>query len=53
MALDQSARLGLVAQLKLTDVTDRIRYASAFIGAGPFERASDRSTHRNGTEPEC
>lgn len=25
--------------------------ASAFIGAGPFERTSERSTHRNGTRP--
>ena len=62
MALDQSALLELLAQLKLTDVTDRIRSATevlyqelidaeatAFIGAGPFERTSDRTTHRNGT----
>ena len=62
MALDQSALLDLLAQLKLTDVTDRIRIAtemlyqelidaeaSAFIGAAPFERTTERSTHRNGT----
>ena len=62
MALDQSALLDLLAQLKLTDVTDRIRVAteklyqelidaeaSAFIGAAPFERTAERSTHRNGT----
>ena len=62
MALDQSVLLELLAQLKLTDVTDRIRSATemlyqdlidaeatAFIGAGPFERTSERSAHRNGT----
>jgi putative transposase len=64
MALDQSALLDLLAQLKLTDVTDRIRTATetlyqelieaeatAFIGAGPFERTADRTTHRNGSRP--
>lgn len=64
MALDQSALLDLLAQLKLTDVTDRIRVAteklyqelidaeaSAFIGAAPFERTTERSTHRNGSRP--
>jgi len=64
MALDQSALLDLLAQLKLTDVTDRIRVATetlyqelidaeatAFIGAGPFERSDERTTHRNGTRP--
>jgi putative transposase len=62
MALDQSALLDLLAQLKLTDVPDRIRVATetlyqelidaeatAFIGAAPFERATERITHRNGT----
>ena len=62
MALDQSALLDLLAQLKLTDVTDRIRVAtetlyqelidaeaSAFIGAAPFERTEERTTHRNGS----
>jgi len=61
MALDQSALLELLAQLKLTDVTDRIRSATetlyqelidaeatAFIGASPFERSAERTTHRNG-----
>jgi len=61
MALDQSALLDLLAQLKLTDVTDRIRSATetlyqelidaeatAFIGASPFERSAERTTHRNG-----
>ncbi len=51
MALDQSALLELLGELKLTDVGDRIRVATetlyqelidaeaaAFIGAGPFER---------------
>jgi transposase-like protein len=64
MALDQSALLDLLAQLKLTDVTDRIRIAteklyqelidaeaSAFIGAAPFQRTTERSTHRNSTRP--
>ena len=61
MALDHSALLG---QLKLTDVSDRIRSAAellyqqlieaeatAFIGAAPFERTEDRTTQRNGTRP--
>ena len=64
MALDQSALLDLLAELKLTDVTDRIRSATetlyqelidaeatAFIGAAPFERNVDRSALRNGTRP--
>jgi transposase-like protein len=64
MALDQSALLDLLAELKLTDVTDRVRAATeklyqelidaeatAFIGAAPFERTSDRTTHRNGSRP--
>ena len=62
MALDQSALLDLLGELKLTDVTDRIRVATetlyqelidaeatAFIGAAPFERSDDRTTHRNGS----
>ena len=62
MALDQSALLDLLAELKLTDVPDRIRVATetlyqqlidaeaaAFIGAAPFERSAERTTHRNGT----
>jgi transposase-like protein len=64
MALDQSALLNLLGDLKLTDVTVRIRVAtetlyqelidaqaSAFIGAAPFERSGDRTTYRNGTRP--
>jgi len=64
MALDQSALIDLLAELKLADVTDRIRSAteklyqelidaevSAFIGAGPFERSAERTTYRNGTRP--
>jgi putative transposase len=64
MALGQSALLELLAQLKLTDVTDRIRSATeslyqelieaeatAFIGAAPFERSNDRTSQRNGTRP--
>lgn len=64
MALDQSALLDLLAQLKLTDVSDRMRLATetlyqelidaeatAFIGAGRFERSAERTTQRNGTRP--
>jgi putative transposase len=64
MALDQSALLDLLAQLKLTDVTDRIRSmtetlyqelidaeAAAVIGAGKYERSDDRTAQRNGTRP--
>jgi transposase-like protein len=64
MALDQSALLNLLAQLKLTDVTDRIRSATetlyqelidaeavSFIGAGPFERTTERTALRNGSRP--
>lgn len=64
MALDQSALLDLLGQLKQTDVTDRIRTATeslyqqlieaeatAFIGAAPFERSTQRTTQRNGTRP--
>ncbi|MCU1479199.1 MAG: transposase [Subtercola sp.] len=64
MALDQCALLELLAQLKLTDVPDRIRTATetlyqqlidaeatAFIGAAPFERTDARITQRNGTRP--
>ena len=62
MALDQSALLDLLAQLKLTDVTDRIRSitetlyqelidaeAANVIGAGKYERNDDRTAVRNGT----
>ncbi|MDQ2849236.1 MAG: IS256 family transposase, partial [Actinomycetota bacterium] len=64
MALDQSALLDLLAQLKLTDVSDRIRSitetlyqelidteAAAVIGAGKYERTGERTTQRNGTRP--
>jgi putative transposase len=64
MALDQSALLELLGELKLTDVTDRIRVATetlyqelinaeatALIGAAPFERSSTRTTQRNGSRP--
>ncbi len=64
MALDQSALLDLLAQLKLTDVIDRIRSvtetlyqelinaeAENMIGAGKYERTDDRTTQRNGTRP--
>ena len=54
MALDQSALLDLLAELKLTDVPDRIRVATEtlyqqLIDAAPFERSAERTTHRNGT----
>ena len=58
------ALLELLGELKLTDVTDRIRVATetlyqelidaeaaAFIGAAPFERSPERVTQRNGTRP--
>lgn len=61
MALDQSALLELLAELKLTDTTDRIRQmterlyqelidaeAAAVIGAGPYERTTERTATRNG-----
>lgn len=64
MALEQSALLDLLGQLKLTDVSDRIRTATetlyrqlieaeatVFIGAGPFERSEARTTQRNGSRP--
>ena len=62
MVLDRFALLEQLGELKLIDVTDRIRVATetlyqelidaeatAFIGAAPFERSGDRTTHRNGT----
>ncbi|BAS16675.1 transposase for insertion sequence element IS1081 [Arthrobacter sp. Hiyo8] len=62
MTLEQSALLDLLGQLKLTDVSDRIRSAAeslyqqlieaeatAFIGAAPSERTDERTTQRNGT----
>jgi putative transposase len=64
MALDQSALLELLGELKLTDVTDRIRVATetlyqelidaeaaTFIGAAPYERTPVRTTQRNGVRP--
>ncbi|GAB3611657.1 IS256-like element IS1553 family transposase [Humibacter ginsengiterrae] len=64
MALDQSALLELLGELKLTDVSDRIRKATealyqelidaeaaAFIGAARYERTSERRAVRNGTRP--
>ncbi len=64
MALDQSALLDLLGELKDTDVTDRVRVATeklyqelidaeaaAFIGAGRFERSPERVVQRNGTRP--
>jgi putative transposase len=64
MALDQSALLDLLGQLKLTDVTDRVRSATeklyqeltdaeatAFIGAGLFVPAHERTMRRDGIRP--
>lgn len=61
MALNQSALLQLLAELKLTDTTDRIRQmterlyqelidaeAASVIGAGPYERTAERVATRNG-----
>ena len=62
MAMDQSALLELLAALKDTDVSDRIRAATehlyqelidaeatAVIGAGPWQRTAERTTQRNGS----
>jgi putative transposase len=64
MALDYSALLSLLSQLKDTDLTDRVRTAlervyqelidaeaAALIGALPHERSTDRTTYRNGSRP--
>ena len=64
MALSQSALIELLKELELTDTTERIRLltqrafqelinaeAETVIGAAPYERSRDRSTHRNGTRP--
>ena len=61
MVLDRCALFDLLGELKLTDVTDRIRVATetlyqelidaeatALIGAAPFEPTTRRGTHRNG-----
>lgn len=64
MALDQSALLDLLAQLKLTDVPDRVRSitealyqelidaeAASVIGAGKYERSDERdATQRHSHE---
>ena len=64
MTLNQSALIDLLKELELTETTERIRVltqrafqelinaeATAVIGAAPYERASDRTTQRNGTRP--
>lgn len=61
MALNQSALLELLAELKLTDTTDRVRQmterlyqelidaeAASVIGAEPYERTAERTATRNG-----
>ncbi len=60
MAMDQSALLDALTALKDTDVCDRIRVATerlyqelidaevtAVIGAGPWQRTTERATQRN------
>ncbi len=62
MAMDQSALLELLAALKDTEVSDRIRTATehlyqelidaeatSVIGAGPWARSAERTTQRNGS----
>lgn len=62
MALDQSALLGLLGELRLIEVSDRIRVATeklyqelidaeaaAVIGAAPYQRTPEWVTQRNGT----
>ena len=64
MAMDQSALLDLLAALRDTEVSDRVRVATehlyqelidaeatAVIGAGMFERTEARVTQRNGSRP--
>ena len=64
MAMDQSALLELLAALKDTEVSDRIRAATehlyqelidaeatAVIGAGPWQRTAERTAQRNGSRP--
>ncbi len=64
MALDQSALLELLGELKSTEISDRVRVATetlyqelidaeaaAFIGAAPYERTGSRRALRNGTRP--
>jgi len=64
MAMDQSALLDLLAALKDTEVSDRIKVATehlyqelidaeatALIGAGPWQHTPDRTAVRNGTRP--
>jgi len=63
MGLDQSGVLDLLAQLRLTDVTDWIRSvtetlcqelidaeAVSLIGAAPFESCAERTIQRNGQD---
>jgi len=62
MAMDQSALLDLLAALKDTDVTDRVRVATehlyqelidaeatSVIGAERWQRTEERAAHRNGS----
>ena len=64
MALDYSALVSLLSQLKNTDLTDRVRTAlkrvyqelidvedTTMIGALPHERTTDCTIYRNGSRP--
>lgn len=64
MAVNQSALMDLLKELELTESTERIHLltqrafqelidaeATVVIGAGPYERSSERTTQRNGTCP--
>lgn len=64
MALNHDDLLALLKELQLTETTDQIRAATqrlyqelidaeatAFIGAGPWQRSDDRSAQRNGSRP--
>lgn len=64
MAMDQSALLELLATLKDTEVSDRIKVATehlyqelidaeatALIGAGPWQHSPERTALRNGSRP--
>lgn len=66
MAMDQSALLDLLAALKDTDVTDRVRVATehlyqelidaeatSVIGADRWHRTEERAAHRNGSRARC
>jgi putative transposase len=64
MASDNAALLELLEAMKATELVDRVRKAaetmyqalikaelSGVIGAGPWERTSERTSERNGSRP--